>query len=220
MAELGTPVRRPRRVRAGTRLLIAALAGIAAGVVIAVLGLARYGIGAGWVIACLVYLRWIWATIWPMNAAQTRNHSSWEDSTRAGVDLILVLAALASLFAVGYYLISAGSKDALERDIMAGLGVLIVAVSWATVHTVYAVRYADLYYDAGADGIDFGSKEPPTYRDFAYLSFTIGMTYQVSDTTLQAPAIRHAALRHALLSFVFGAVILGATVNLVAGLGG
>jgi uncharacterized membrane protein len=58
----------------------------------------------------------------------------------------------------------------------------------------------------------------PRYRDFAYVAFAIGMTFRVSDTDLESPAIRASALRHALLSYLFGAVILATTINLVAGL--
>ena len=79
-------------------------------------------------------------------------------------------------------------------------------------------RYARLYYLNGSSGIDFNQDEQPTYVDFAYLAFTIGMTYQVSDTDLKTRTIRATALRQALLSFVLGAVILATTINLVAGL--
>jgi uncharacterized membrane protein len=81
------------------------------------------------------------------------------------------------------------------------------------------LRYARLYYLNGSEGIDFNQKgEQPAYVDFAYLAFTIGMTYQVSDTDLTTRAIRSTALRQALLSFVLGAVILATTINLIAGL--
>ena len=100
--------------------------------------------------------------------------------------------------------------------------------AWLTVHTVYMLRYARLYYSGGhsgghsgdAGGIDFhGDKTyQPDYGDFAYLAFTLGMTYQVSDTDLTARPIRMAALRHALLSFLLGAIILAITINLVASL--
>jgi uncharacterized membrane protein len=86
------------------------------------------------------------------------------------------------------------------------------------VHTVYTLRYADLYYSPPQGGIDFKEKDPPDYHDFAYVALTIGMTYQVSDTDLQRKAIRRTAVRHALLSFVFGAVIVAITINVVASL--
>jgi uncharacterized membrane protein len=64
----------------------------------------------------------------------------------------------------------------------------------------------------------FNQNVPSRYSDFAYLAFTIGMTFQVSDTDLKTPAIRSTALRQALLSYLFGAVILATTINPVAGL--
>jgi uncharacterized membrane protein len=68
-------------------------------------------------------------------------------------------------------------------------------------------------------GIDFKQEPDPTYRDFAYVGFTVGMTFQVSDTDIGKSTIRTAVLRHALLSFVFGSVILAITINLLASLG-
>ena len=93
-----------------------------------------------------------------------------------------------------------------------------VALSWLVVHTVFTLRYAMLYYTGKDGGVNFNQPTPPRYSDFAYLAFTIGMTFQVSDTDLETPAIRATALRQALLSYLFGAVILGTTINLVAGL--
>ena len=92
-------------------------------------------------------------------------------------------------------------------------------MAWAAVHTTFAVRYARLYYAGPDGGIDFNSDEPPAYTDFAYLAFTIGMTFQVSDTAIGAKVIRSTALRHGLLSFLFGTVVIATTINLLASLG-
>jgi uncharacterized membrane protein len=79
------------------------------------------------------------------------------------------------------------------------------------------LRYARLYYRSGQiGGIDFNEEGPPDYLDFAYVAFTIGLTFQVSDTNLSSKQIRRLALRHALLSYLFGAVIIGLTINVVA----
>jgi uncharacterized membrane protein len=90
--------------------------------------------------------------------------------------------------------------------------------SWAVLHTIFVLRYARLYYSEPVGGIDFKQESDPTYRDFAYVGFTVGMTFQVSDTDIGKSTIRTAVLRHALLSFIFGAVILAITINLLAGL--
>jgi uncharacterized membrane protein len=96
--------------------------------------------------------------------------------------------------------------------------VVSVVLSWTVVHTVFTVRYARLYYTGPDGGIDFNQEDPPRYSNFAYLAFTVGMTFQVSDTELQTPEIRSVALRQALLSYLLGAVILATAINLVAGL--
>jgi uncharacterized membrane protein len=94
-----------------------------------------------------------------------------------------------------------------------------VALAWAAVHTTYAARYGRLYYRGPDGGIDFNHDGPPTYQDFAYLAFTVGMTFQVSDTPIGDRAIRTTALHHALLSFMFSTVIIATMINLLASLG-
>jgi uncharacterized membrane protein len=91
-------------------------------------------------------------------------------------------------------------------------------LSWTFVHTLYTLRYAVLYTAEKAKPIDFNQPDPPTYVDFAYFSFTIGMTFQVSDTSIGSASIRSVVLRHSILSYLFGAVILAAAVNLVSSL--
>ncbi len=132
--------------------------------------------------------------------------------------MLLVLgASVASLAGVGYLLVQASSEKGAVQGLAAGLGVLSVAVSWLVVHTLFTLRYALLYY-ADGKGVDFNQKAPPRYTDFAYLAFTVGMTFQVSDTQLDTHTVRATVLRHALLSYLFGSLILAAAVNLVASL--
>lgn len=87
--------------------------------------------------------------------------------------------------------------------------------------SAYTLRYADQHFRSKPGGIEFGTEDGqqhPSYRDFAYVAFTIGMCYQVSDTTLRDPLIRRTAFAHALLSYVFGVVIVAGSVNLISGL--
>jgi uncharacterized membrane protein len=108
------------------------------------------------------------------------------------------------------------------RGLLIGVAVLTVALSWTVVNTVFTLRYADLHFGSADPGIAFGDSDgpdgPPTYRDFAYVGFTIGMCYQVSDITVRDRRIRRTVLSHALLSYLFGAAIVGGSVNLIAGL--
>src|SRR6185312_7797832 len=119
-----------------------------------------------------------------------------------------------SLLGVGFALGKAKDVSGFEDALLTAGALFAVAVSWLVVHTTFALRYAHLYYAPPRGGINFkNSHEAPDYHDFAYVAATVGMTFQVSDTDIQDKAIRRVVLRHALLSFVFGAVILGVTVN-------
>jgi len=151
------------------------------------------------------------------DSQRTRAIARRQDESRASLDLIAVTAAVVSLIGMGFILLKADKATGIALALMTGLGVVSVILGWAVVHTIYTLRYANLYYEHDW-GIDFNEQEPPDYRDFAYLAFTIGMTYQVSDTALQTKPIRRTALKHALLSYVFGVAIIAATINLVAGL--
>jgi uncharacterized membrane protein len=150
-----------------------------------------------------------------LDAAATKTHAVREDPGRTATDLLLLVASVASLAAIAAVIVSADSRAGQITS--AGVGLASVAISWALVHTVYAARYARLFYLAKR-GVDFNETAPPRYSDFAYLAFTVGMTYQVSDTELTSTSVRSAVLRHALLSYMLGAVILAATINLVSGL--
>jgi uncharacterized membrane protein len=202
-----------------TRLMVAAAAGVVASVVTSLVSRGDWVPTVGWIVGAAIYLSWTWAVVRQMDSGQTARHATREDTSRPVSDLLLLVASVASLLAVGLVLVQGGSVGAATHNVGAGLAVLSVTASWLVVHTVYALHYARLYYTGPEGGIDFATGVPPSYRDFAYVAFTIGMTYQVSDTTLRTPEIRGAALRHALLSFLLGAVILGTTVNLVASLG-
>jgi uncharacterized membrane protein len=130
---------------------------------------------------------------------------------------VLIGAGAASLVAVGFVLGEAGRAAAPESGLLTALALGSVALAWTSVHTVYVLRYARLYYSDPVGGIDFGP-EPPDYIDFAYLAITIGMTFQVSDTNLTLKRVRRVALHHALLSYLFGTVIVAITVSTVASL--
>jgi uncharacterized membrane protein len=195
------------------------LAGLCVAIVTGAAGAWAYAPLAGWDSAALVFTTWVWLAIRPMDSSETASHATREDPGRAATDLIVLIASVASLGAVGFVLVKASAASGEQQSLIAGLGVGSVALSWFTVHMLYTLRYARLYYTGEDGGVNFNQDAPPCYLDFAYVAFTIGMTFQVSDTDLEAPAIRHSALRHALLSYLFGAVILAATINLIAGLG-
>ena len=199
------------------------IAGFAVGIVVLAALLATgvewaISVSCGWGAMALVTVLLVWLRIYGMDAAETRANAADEDFSWPVADLVTLTASVVSLIAIGYTLLEARNRHGTDKALLLLLAIVVVALSWLTVHTLYAVRYGDLYYGHPEGGIDFNEDDPPDYRDFGYLALTIGMTYQVSDTDLQNKKLRHTALRHALLSFVFGAVIIALTINSVASL--
>jgi uncharacterized membrane protein len=207
-----------RVVTARNRLVVMLVLGAIVAVVVGLQAPWPYALLVGWDTAALTFIAWVWLMMASMNSADTAAHATQEEPGRAQTDVLVLLASVASLVAVGYVLVQASSEKGATQDLLAGLGVLSVALSWFSVHTLFSLRYARLYYGGNPGGINFNQKASPRYLDFAYLSFTIGMTFQVSDTDLETQPIRTTALRQALLAYLFGAVILAATINLIAGL--
>jgi uncharacterized membrane protein len=210
---------RDRQGLAARRSVIAAAAGIAV-LVGTLVGGAQWpiAVSAAWGTTALVIVALVWVRIVGMDGAATKAHARAEDFSRALTDFAVITASIASLVAVGYLLVRAGKASGTDKALLIILAISVVAVSWAAVHTLYTVRYGDLFYRDPIGGIDFNGEELPDYWDFAYLAFTIGMTFQVSDTSLTSKRMRRTALRHAALSFVFVAVIIALTINGVASL--
>jgi uncharacterized membrane protein len=197
---------------------VSASVGVIGGVTVALVGPWWLSPLSAWDCGALVFLTWMWRSLWPLDAEGTEAHARREDPSRAVADAILLAASIVSLLAVGLVLVRAGKETGLSRDLLVGMCVASVVLAWGVVHTVYTLRYARLYYRGRHRGVDFNEDAPPCYSDFLYLALTIGMTFQVSDTDLTSKEIRRTAIRHAVLSYMFGAIIIAATINLVAGL--
>jgi uncharacterized membrane protein len=213
---LGWIRRAERQGLAKRRTIAAVVAGTIVLVVALVLGADwPVALTSSWGVAALVIILVVWIRIYPMNAEQTKANARSEDFSRQTADLAVVIASVASLGAIAYTVARAGNSHGATKGLLIALALAVVSLSWLTVHTLYLVRYGDQYYSDPIGGIEFNDDEPPDYRDFAYLALTIGMTFQVSDTTLKSKAMRRLAIRHALLSFLFVAVIGALTINTV-----
>jgi len=199
------------------RLLICLGAGILAAALTAVVGVPEMAVLVGWAVAATGLLVWVWRISWRRDAEGTKRLAEEEGRTRV-TDAVVLGAAVASLAVVVEALIRSGTQDAVGVATVV-LGVLVVILSWALVNTVFALKYARLYYSGGDGGIDFGQREPPAYSDFAYIAFTVGMSFAVPDTQLGDTSIRKVALGHSLLSYLFGTIVIAVAVNLVINLG-
>jgi uncharacterized membrane protein len=202
-----------------------ALAVLTAGLIVAVvllpfvtLGLALAG---GWDAAALTFLLTTWPIIIRADSARAAQLAAREDQTEGSARALLLGASVFSLLGAAYALHLAGQETGASRAVVIGVAVLTVVLSWTLINTVYTLRYADQHFRSAPGGIEFGTEDGqqhPSYRDFAYVAFTIGMTYQVSDTTLRDPQIRRTVLAQAILAYVFGVVIVAGSVNLISGL--
>ena len=193
--------------------------GLACGALTALLAPWQLALLAGWDAAALAFVTWVWISIGGFSPEETRALATREDTGRVTSSLLLLGASVASLVGTAFDLVKASEAHTGGRVALTVIGLVTVALSWIVVHTVFALRYAHEYYTAPVGGIDFKSdSEEPDYQDFAYVAFTVGMTFQVSDTDVQARPIRRTVMRHALLAYLFGAVILAVAINLVAGL--
>jgi uncharacterized membrane protein len=214
------PERRFNRPVHRSRLRVVAMVVVGLGtalVVGALLNSWAYAPAMGWAAASLTYLIWVWAVVGRLQAEATAAHARREDPGRGVSDALVLSATVASFAGVALILLDASNAEGGPKAAIISMALGSVALSWFLVHTLFTLRYASLYYRDRA-GVDFNEDKLPRYLDFAYLAFTVGMTFQVSDTDLKTEAIRATVLRQALLSYLLGTIVLATTINLVAGL--
>jgi uncharacterized membrane protein len=207
-----------RLASSGWRALSATLGGVVVGAAVSPFTMVAASILIGWDAAMAMYLTWTFISVQRLDPADTARLAKREDPNTAMAELLLLAAGTTMLVAVGFALVRASQATGGTKAYLITLGLLSVVLSWTLVHAVFALRYARAYYSDPPGGIEFNETEPPTYTDFAYFAFTVGMTFQVSDTSITAKSIRRTTLHHALLSYLFGAVLLGLVINVVAAL--
>lgn len=177
-----------------------------------------------WDVFSFVLLSLLWFTFFTTSTQAIRAESQKEDGSRIVIFIVVILATILSMFAVLQIVIS--SPEHTENKILNLVcGIACMIFSWSLVQTIFASRYAHLYYakDKGGQssergGLDFPGKTKPDFIDFAYFAFTIGMTFQVSDVEISDRRIRRIALLHSMLSFAFNACVISLSVNIISGL--
>ncbi len=171
----------------------------------------------GFIAAGLAFAGPLLTHVMRSDAASTRQHVDGEDPGARTSDVIIIVVGLLALCGVAVLLIGAGGNRTAQV-VDSVIGVVAVAVGWLCVHTIYTLRYARIYYSSDPPCIDFNQPKPPRYSDFAYFSFNLGMTYQVSDNALRSSDIRRVVFGHCVLAYVFGTVVIASTINLVVGI--
>lgn len=178
-----------------------------------------------WDVFALTYITTSWIVFFTSSTSHITKKARKDDGSRLFVFLIVVVACFVSMFTVLMLIIS---KDTMGIDKAIYLPVIIAGMllSWMLVHTTFCFHYAHLYYDnnegteKNAGGLIFPQEQHPDYIDFAYFSFVIGMTFQVSDIEITSRTIRRQVLVHGLLSFALNTFVVALTINLIAGLKG
>ena len=199
-------------------LLAAAALGVGVGGLARLVGLSwPSAVLVGWCAAVVIHASWTFVVMRRATPESIRRRAEELDEGEAAILAATLLAAIASLGAVFGYLAS-GEGPATPRQVV--LALVTIALSWAFVHLLFAVRYAHEFWQAGGRGLDFPGDEKPEFYDFLYYAFTIGMTFQTSDVAVSQRLLRQLTLIHALVSFLFNAVILAVAVNLAASLAG
>ncbi len=204
-------------MNARSRLAAGFLLGIAAFAPAVVFTPWQVAVLVGWDTMAATFVGSVFLATRGKDSAATKELATAEDNSRVAADTVLVGASVASLVGVVFALLKAGGETGTAHILIIAVAFLSIVLSWPSVHTVFTLRYARLYYSAGG-GIDWHARDMPDFGDFAYVALTLGMTFQVSDTDIVSKPIRKAALRHAVLSYVFGVVILATTINVVASL--
>ena len=178
----------------------------------------------GFTFAILVLL---WITILTARSNEVKRIAAMQDTTRWITFIFVLVASFVSLFTVILVLRTLGNKET-GYAYHVGFSILSVILSWNLIHTVFAVRYTHLYYNLLTEekntvkdlkgGLIFPTDTTPDYLELVYFSYTIGMTFQVSDIQITSRRIRHLALFHAALSFTYNTVILALGITIISGL--
>jgi uncharacterized membrane protein len=199
------------------RVAACAAVGMVTAVLFALVVPWQLGVLLGWVTTAALLLVWVWLEIGRLDALKTAQVATREDDSRAAARSVLVASSIMSLVAVVAALHRAAMATFRLELILTAASLIAVVLSWLVVNTVFVLRYAHLYYSGPeAGGVDFPGGHAACYRDFAYLGFTVGMTFQVSDTAISDPTIRATVLWHALLAFLFNVAIIATTINVIA----
>lgn len=215
---------RPWHFHARSRLAISALTALAVALFAPFMGSSTIRAVVAYDAAACVYLALAWHMILNCTAGQTRERAAMDDPGRAAVFLI-VLASGVAIVISALVVLRAGTTLAITAtETLLGLTVSAAFLSWALTHTAFALHYAHLYYGGAArngdtsstsEGLLFPGSGDPSDLDFAYVAFTVGMTFQVSDVQVTSDGFRRAILGQSVLAFVYNTVIVALVLNLV-----
>ena len=214
------PPRLVRIIRTRPRLFISAAIGLA--VVAILFAVSDWRVATkllvGWDTGVVLYLVLAAHLVTRSDLHRLKRRAANQDEGNMAILFLTVAAAIASLVAIFAELGTQAGQARQPSQLI--LATATVVLSWAFIHSIFALHYAHEYYGEGRDrqigGMSFPDDNEPDYLDFAYFAFTIGMCAQVSDVTVSSKSIRRTVLTHSVISFLFNAALLALTVNIAA----
>lgn len=199
------------------KLIAAAAAGLAAGTAAGWTPLGRHQVLAGWDVGALVYIAIAWSMILTSSEEDMRRRAGQQDE-KAGAILLLVLAAI--LVSLGGIVAALLAPDRGDRALTSGLVAATLVLGWLLMHTLFVPHYAHRHFAEVARGKDrgfgFPGEQPTSYLDFAYIAFTVGATFQVSDNSVGSTRLRNLVTAHGLSAYVYNTAVLAVGINLLA----
>lgn len=176
-----------------------------------------------WTVGASTYLLLAWWLAVEFDAERTRARAQAQDQPGMMLFALLLLSVFASFAAIALMLLHVKDLSGAQRAAHLGLSMLALASTWLLMQTIFAFRYAHLYYQEelrghplGA-GLEFPGKLPPDYFDFMYYAHVVGMTSQVSDVVVTARHMRRLTLMHSVSAFGFNMLVLALSINVMAG---
>ena len=173
----------------------------------------------GWDVGVLFYILAVTQLLAMGGIDYLRRRAATEDEGRFGILILTAAAALTSLGAI--VLLLANTRHGEREPMLLALAIVTILMSWAFIHVIFAVHYANEYYAEQRRkvvGMVFPKEDAPDYWDFLYFSFVIGMTSQVSDVAVASKSVRRLVLAHGIVSFLFNVTLLALVVNIAAGI--
>lgn len=197
----------------GNLFTISIIIGVLTALLISTMATGLFVILAGWDSAAMMLFGLVCYSFLPLkNGERTKKVVSQEGIRYPALDLLIILAAMMSIF-TAILLLTRSKGNSVEIAFC----LLSIFITWNLIQLLYSVHYTEMYYQRNS-GVSFNDTQKPNFWDFLYLSYTIGMTYQVSDNSFSTTHFRRVALGHALISFSFSTVLIAITINFVGGL--
>jgi uncharacterized membrane protein len=174
-----------------------------------------------WDVFSLVFITMSTITFFTLKPRQIRLLVKNQDASRPVVFFIVLISTVSSLLGILILLLNK-QQWLLSKLVETLIYISGINLSWLLLHIIFTFRYAHLYYQESqpanprcVPALDIQNEPNPDYLDFAYFSFVIGMTFQVSDISIVSRQIRRLALLHGLLSFLFNTVIVALSINVI-----